>query len=98
MPSQGEVRTAAAVEPVTVAREVPVVNDDEPAFDAADDFDELDAPQDIPLTNEDDIIEQQAKKVLRFEKELESTLDGQYWALPAQTCRRRRYQTVLFSP
>ena len=34
----------------------------------------------------------------RFTKELESTLDGQYWAETQGRTSRRRKQTVFFSP
>ena len=46
---------------------------------------------------EEDIIEEDLRQP-RFSKELESTLDGKYWASTQGRTSRRRKQTVFFSP
>ena len=46
---------------------------------------------------EEDIIEEDIRQP-RFSKELESTLDGKYWASTQGRTSRRRKQTVFFSP
>ena len=54
------------------------------------------APVEEPLVLES-IIEQSSSKI-HLVKELESTLDGHYWAISESRSRRRRTQTNFFSP
>ena len=54
------------------------------------------APVEEPLVLES-IIEQSSSKI-HLVKELESTLDGHYWAISESRSRRRRAQTNFFSP
>jgi len=55
------------------------------------------APVEEPLVLES-IIEQSNNAASRAMKELESTLDGHYWAISEGRSRRRRTQTNFFSP
>ena len=53
---------------------------------------------DEPLVLESIISEQSNNAASRAMKELESTLDGHYWAISEGRSRRRRTQTSFFSP
>ena len=56
------------------------------------------APVEEPLVLESIISEQSNNAASRAMKELESTLDGHYWAISEGRSHRRRTQTNFFSP